>query len=149
MSLTERIFNDVWRHLLCQGVRSTLGGTDKRPAIYGTDGRRDPVGLLIDAKYYEPKFEFRYPSHPLIVAAIEKSLGQSLDETCINLIVRLRQIHRQIEPCHWEAELRAAALEFGLTPPRMPRLIDKANYFFVRSVHEHWGYRLGYGQSAD
>ncbi|MDF0750294.1 hypothetical protein NLU14_08630 [Marinobacter sp. 71-i] len=149
MSLSDRIFDSAWSHLLCQRAKSLAGGTSSGLALYGAAGRRDPVGLFIDIEQYEPDLEERRASDPLVIAAIERSIEEPLDDDCVSLLVALSRIHREVDPVDWGASLRDLALKYGFSVPKAPGPLTRLNHFLVRVERERWGFRLGYGQPPD
>lgn len=105
----QALFEMVYRHLMTQGVRSTVSHPRGLliPAYYGDHGRQCPVGLFIPPEEYTPAFE-------------QMSLWQliprcsALQELNSALLSALQTCHDTLSPPRWNKRLQILAGEYKL-----------------------------------
>lgn len=94
------IFQKVKTHLLQQNARSF--GTDEGSCLYKSpDGKKCAVGCLISPEFYSTKLEYMTVSSPIILEAVENSIGRELDEKDEHLLHKLQSLHDLQVPEDW------------------------------------------------
>ena len=116
----QEIFNKVYKHMLKQGRRSLLNYMDGMCAYRGNDGLKCAVGCLIEDENYFFGLE-RFSAHSVAVqVALAKSGVDNIHQgNTLELIGALQKIHDMTEPSSWERNLKAVALNYGLTVPEL------------------------------
>lgn len=109
--LKEEIFIKCTEHLLKQKKRSTkvesLLGEDHRVcSMYGDNGLRDPIGILIPQERYSEAFEVLDPVHVLRVLGVNGDAAR--------ILIELQNIHDHMDPSAWQAALTEVALAYSI-----------------------------------
>jgi hypothetical protein len=99
----QQVFNQVKRHLLKQGKRSTINGTSCR--YRGDKDTKCAAGCLMSDKEYKRSFEGHGWRH-----LVDKG---EVPNTHKSLIVDLQGIHDGRSPSNWENDLRSYAKAHG------------------------------------
>ena len=118
MLTVQETFTIAKDHLLKQGAKASEPGSStcyyRRP-----DGKKCPVGALIQDAYYSPSLEGRGVSSLDVRLALRQSgvpveVGAEKDKPVMVLLSLLQRIHdlRPVE--EWESALRALAAEESL-----------------------------------
>jgi hypothetical protein len=121
----QEIYQKVRNHLLTQNWRST--DDNDRPLFYGPWGHKCAIGCLIAEEHYQQQIEgtgvcLLFPrSRGHIKRSSEQCLADALiqsgvnvdDESVVNLLVELQDVHDVIPIERWTSELDAIAERHG------------------------------------
>ena len=104
----QEIFTAVATHLLTQN-RKALLHDESECAYRAADNAKCAVGVLIKDEFYSSELEHKRVDNPLVLAALEKSLGGPLQNDEINLLKALQHLHDLSDPMFWAERLPCIA----------------------------------------
>lgn len=111
----QEIFTAVATHLLTQNQKSLLYPNDSECAYRGTNGTKCAVGVLIKDEFYSPGLEHKRADSPHVLAALEKSIGRSVEDDEIKMLRALQSLHDNQEPRFWAERLPSIARDYKVT----------------------------------
>ena len=108
------VFKKCSEHMLNQSEQSTkvesvLGEATAVCRMYGDDGRRDPIGILIPPDRYSESLEIVDVSHLLRFFGIQGDTAR--------ILIELQNIHDNIPPRGWRAALTEVAIAYKIPWP--------------------------------
>lgn len=103
MEMNKReVFNTVKAHLLSQDAKAL---SDVGCAYRGEGNKKCAIGCLIKDEYYDARIERKTVESADVKAAVQNSLGCTLDRQEIDFLTDLQVIHDEALVENWPAAL--------------------------------------------
>lgn len=110
MTLHQRIFNRVKKHLLQQNSKATCRFDGETICVYrAKNGNKCAAGALIQNKHYSPDLERNMVDAPIVREALCNSLKTPLEDMDIAFIKQLQYVHDENPPRKWPSKLKNMA----------------------------------------
>lgn len=117
MMTDQEVFDKVARHLLAQGCRAVKAGLDgdADSCVYrARDGKKCAAGALIDDAFYSGVLEGSTVEDVDVGLALFHSGVDINNVNTRRLLIRLQDMHDEIEADEWRDHLIFIAFDFGL-----------------------------------